>query len=59
LVKTDGSVKLLDFGIAKHLDARDPAADLTLTGLHLLTPAYASPEQIRGEQLPFTAMFIP
>jgi serine/threonine protein kinase len=49
LVKADGTVKLLDFGIAKHLDALDPGVDLTLTGLRLLTPAYASPEQIRGE----------
>ncbi len=49
LVRSDGTVKLLDFGIAKHLDVID-AEDLTRTGLRLLTPAYASPEQIRGEQ---------
>lgn len=45
-------VKLLDFGIAKVLNpekvlAGEPA--LTQTGLMPLTPAYASPEQIRGE----------
>ncbi|MBC7926856.1 MAG: serine/threonine protein kinase, partial [Bryobacteraceae bacterium] len=49
LVKSDGTVKLLDFGIAKQLDSLDPGADNTRTGLRLLTPAYASPEQIRGE----------
>src|SRR5215472_867315 len=51
LVKKDGSVKLLDFGIAKQFDLAAPV-DQTRTGTHLLTPAYASPEQIRG--LPVT-----
>jgi serine/threonine protein kinase len=51
LVKNDGSVRLLDFGIAKQLDLEAPV-DQTRTGVHLLTPAYASPEQIRG--LPVT-----
>lgn len=46
LVTADGDVKLLDFGIAKQLDA---AHDQTRTGLRLMTPAYAAPEQIRGE----------
>ncbi|MEM0962730.1 MAG: serine/threonine-protein kinase [Bacteroidota bacterium] len=40
-------VKLLDFGIAKLLDAVE--ADLTLTSGAPRTPAYAAPEQIRGE----------
>ena len=48
LVKEDGSVKLLDFGIAKHLETLDSPADQTRTGLRLMTPAYAAPEQIRG-----------
>jgi serine/threonine-protein kinase len=48
LVKADGAVRLLDFGIAKRLDDPDQA-QRTRTGLHLMTPAYASPEQIRGE----------
>jgi serine/threonine-protein kinase len=40
-------VKLLDFGIARLLDdAADEA--LTQTGRRRLTPAYASPEQVRG-----------
>jgi serine/threonine-protein kinase len=50
LVKRDGTVKLLDFGIAKHLDAGDATADLTRTGFRMMTPAYASPEQIRGDR---------
>jgi len=49
LVQADGTVKLLDFGIAKQLDPRDMPVDRTLTGLNLMTPAYAAPEQIRGE----------
>lgn len=54
LVTAAGEVKLLDFGIAKLLDAgrATEATDetmLTGTGLHLLTPEYASPEQFRGE----------
>ncbi len=46
LVTGDGKVKLLDFGIAKQLDN---TGDPTLTGLRLMTPAYAAPEQLRGE----------
>ena len=49
LVKSDGSVRLLDFGIAKQLQSLDRPADPTMTGLRLMTPAYAAPEQIRGE----------
>jgi serine/threonine-protein kinase len=51
LVKEDGSVRLLDFGIAKHLDGTGQPVDRTVTGLRLMTPAYAAPEQIRGEQV--------
>jgi serine/threonine-protein kinase len=51
LVKEDGSVKLLDFGIAKHLEAIDSPADRTRTGLRLMTPAYAAPEQVRGDRV--------
>ena len=51
LVKEDGSVRLLDFGIAKHLEALGEPVEQTMTGLRLMTPAYASPEQIRGEQV--------
>jgi eukaryotic-like serine/threonine-protein kinase len=49
LVSADGQVKLLDFGISRQLDAIDRATAPTLTGVRHLTPAYAAPEQIRGE----------
>ncbi|HEX3880041.1 MAG TPA: tetratricopeptide repeat protein [Bryobacteraceae bacterium] len=49
LVQADGTVKLLDFGIAKQLDTNDAPIDRTQTGLRMMTPAYAAPEQIRGE----------
>lgn len=45
LVTASGQVKLLDFGIAKLLDTDDAR---TLTADMLLTPGYASPEQIQG-----------
>jgi serine/threonine-protein kinase len=49
LVDERGEPRLLDFGIAKVLAAEADAAQLTRTGRHLLTPQYASPEQLRGE----------
>jgi serine/threonine protein kinase/tetratricopeptide (TPR) repeat protein len=51
LVKGDGSIRLLDFGIAKHLENLGELVDQTITGLRMMTPAYAAPEQIRGEQV--------
>jgi len=51
LVKNDGSVRLLDFGIAKQIDSLDATVDQTLTGLRLMTPAYAAPEQVRGDRV--------
>ncbi len=51
LVTADGSVRLLDFGIAKQLDTLDQPVDQTRTELRLMTPAYAAPEQIRGERV--------
>jgi serine/threonine-protein kinase len=51
LVRKDGQVKLLDFGIAKLLaQDGDPAAPtlLTLEGSSALTPRFAAPEQVTG-----------
>lgn len=50
LVTKDGTPKLLDFGIAKLLnpDWLIDTAEATATMMRLLTPEYASPEQIRG-----------
>ena len=50
LVNTAGQIKLLDFGIAKLLEADDDES-LTATGGRALTPEYASPEQIVGEAI--------
>jgi serine/threonine protein kinase/tetratricopeptide (TPR) repeat protein len=51
LVTTDGQPKLLDFGIAKILDpsAFGGGLEATMTMVRVLTPGYASPEQVRGE----------
>jgi serine/threonine protein kinase len=49
LVTSDGIVKLLDFGVAKVLVDRKPGEVLeTLTLAGMLTPEYASPEQVHG-----------
>lgn len=51
LVKQDGCIRLLDFGIAKQLESLDTPVNQTMTGLRLMTPAYAAPEQIRGDRV--------
>jgi serine/threonine protein kinase len=55
LVTAEGTPKLLDFGIAKILEpgTAPVRADLTINAMRLLTPDYASPEQLKGE--PVTA----
>jgi non-specific serine/threonine protein kinase/serine/threonine-protein kinase len=54
LIMDGGIPKLLDFGISRLLDAEGKERDFNL-GEHdkptALTPAYASPEQLRGDQL--------
>lgn len=50
LITKEGEPKLLDFGISKLLDAESDG-EHTLTNLGAMTPQYASPEQIKGEQV--------
>jgi serine/threonine-protein kinase len=55
LLPSVGGVKLVDFGLARFIDgdagAAPTAARLTVSGVLLGTPAYMSPEQIRGSQV--------
>ncbi len=50
LVDKHGVLKLLDFGIAKVIDA-DGGAQRTRTVVRMLTPDYASPEQVMGQAI--------
>ncbi|HKQ81834.1 MAG TPA: serine/threonine-protein kinase [Steroidobacteraceae bacterium] len=51
LIMADGTPKLLDFGIAKLLETRHSPQTLAVTHMdyRMMTPAHASPEQVRGE----------
>ncbi len=53
LVTSEGVPKLLDFGIAKFLNPNLPGytVPMTRTEMRVMTPEYASPEQVRGETL--------
>jgi eukaryotic-like serine/threonine-protein kinase len=52
LVTHDGEPKLLDFGVAKLLNPEFPGASLTEThAFRVMTPEYASPEQVRGRHV--------
>ncbi len=50
LVTADGTLKLLDFGIAKLLDVRAASHTVALTqaDIRVMTPDHAAPEQVRG-----------
>jgi serine/threonine-protein kinase len=50
LVTADGEPKLLDFGIAKLMDAVGDGAEGVTQTYRVMTPAYASPEQVSGER---------
>jgi serine/threonine protein kinase/Tfp pilus assembly protein PilF len=57
LVKPDGAPKLLDFGIAKLLDPELASAtvEVTMTQWRMMTPQYASPEQVNGGAISYTS----
>jgi serine/threonine protein kinase len=60
LVTADGTVKLLDFGIAKlvRVETDQKTALVTRTGIRLMTPEFASPEQVRAEETtPLTDLY--
>lgn len=49
LVAESGAVKLLDFGVAKQLNSEESLQSRTVTGLQMMTLAYAAPEQLAGK----------
>ena len=55
LITTEGTPKLLDFGVAKLLSPNAPGVELTGATMsptvRMMTPEYASPEQARGETI--------
>lgn len=55
LVTADGRPKIVDFGIAKLLQADAPAEAATRTLHRLMTPEYASPEQVLGQPVARTS----
>jgi len=55
LVSQSGEPKLLDFGIAKLLSTGDELFTQTIPALRVMTPEYASPEQIKGDKIMTTS----
>ncbi|MCC6590079.1 MAG: protein kinase [Bryobacterales bacterium] len=57
LVTEDGTPRLLDFGVATLMlpDTQDAVEVTQTVSQRLLTPAYASPEQFRGERVTTTS----
>jgi serine/threonine-protein kinase len=55
LVTPEGEPKLLDFGIAKLLGAEEELLAQTVPSLRVMTPEYASPEQVKGERVTTTS----
>ena len=51
MLRPDGVVKLLDFGLARIAEAEQVSVDTTQAGTLVGTPRYMSPEQSRGEKL--------
>ena len=51
LVTADGEPKLLDFGIAKLIEGNDALTQTQTLATGVMTPDYASPEQVRGEAM--------
>jgi serine/threonine-protein kinase len=55
LVDTSGAVRILDFGIARLLDAGDDVSGATVMGTICGTPGFLAPEQARGDRDAITA----
>jgi serine/threonine protein kinase len=55
LVTQEGEPKLLDFGIAKLLSTGDELFTQTIPALRVMTPEYASPEQVKGDKIMTTS----